>query len=49
MPRSRTVLSGSGRAPGCPSHHFPLAETAKAHAAVEQGVTGKVLIGVADL
>ena len=34
---------------GLPIHHFPLAEAAKAHAAVEQGATGKVLIDVADL
>jgi len=38
-----------GPGAGLPIHHFPLAEAAKAHAAVEQGVTGKVLIGVADL
>ncbi len=31
---------------GLPLHHFELARTADAHAAVEAGVTGKVLIGV---
>ena len=34
---------------GLPVHHFPLADAAKAHAAVERGITGKVLIDVADL
>jgi NADPH2:quinone reductase len=34
---------------GLPVHHFPLAEAAKAHAAVEQGAVGKVVIDVADL
>jgi len=34
---------------GLPVHHFPLADAAKAHAAVEHGITGKVLIDVADL
>jgi NADPH2:quinone reductase len=29
-------------------HHFPLPEAAAAHAAVERGVVGKVLIDVAD-
>jgi len=31
---------------GVPIHRFPLAETAKAHAASEEGITGKVLIDV---
>ncbi|MFB9685089.1 NADPH:quinone reductase [Amycolatopsis plumensis] len=31
---------------GVPIHRFPLAETAKAHAASEDGITGKVLIDV---
>jgi NADPH2:quinone reductase len=38
-----------GAEAGLPVHHFPLADAAKAHAAVEQGITGKVLIDVADL
>jgi NADPH2:quinone reductase len=38
-----------GTEAGLPVHHFPLADAAKAHAAVEQGVTGKVVIDVADL
>ena len=38
-----------GPAGGLPVHRFPLAEAAKAHAAVERGTTGKVLIDVADL
>ncbi len=33
---------------GLPLHRFPLAETAAAHAAVEAGVVGKILIDVAD-
>lgn len=37
-----------GREAGLPLHHFALADTAKAHAAVEGGVTGKVLIDVRD-
>ncbi len=32
---------------GLPVHHFPFEETAAAHAALEQGRTGKVLIDVA--
>jgi NADPH2:quinone reductase len=45
------VLDGAvrtGEEAGLPIHHFPLADTAAAHVAVEQGVTGKVLIDVAD-
>jgi NADPH2:quinone reductase len=38
-----------GPGAGLPVHRFPLADAAKAHAAVEQRVTGKVLIDVADL
>ena len=34
---------------GLPVHLFPLADTAKAHEAVENGVTGRSLITVADL
>jgi NADPH2:quinone reductase len=37
-----------GRHAGLPLHHFPLHEAATAHAAVERGVVGKVLIDVAD-
>ena len=37
-----------GRHAGLPLHHFPLEEAAAAHAAVERGVVGKVLIDVAD-
>jgi NADPH:quinone reductase len=43
------VLDGAvrvGEAAGLPLHHFPLEETAQAHAAVEQGAVGKVLIDV---
>ena len=39
---------GVGEDHGLPLHHFPLEETAAAHAAVEQGAIGKVLIDVAD-
>jgi NADPH2:quinone reductase len=34
---------------GLPLHHFPLEDTAAAHAAVEDGVVGKVLVDVGDL
>ncbi len=34
---------------GVPLHHFPLEEAAAAHAAVENGAVGKVLLDVADL
>ncbi|HEX7277017.1 MAG TPA: NADPH:quinone reductase [Acidimicrobiales bacterium] len=37
-----------GEAAGLPLHRFPLARTADAHAAVEAGAVGKVLIDVAD-
>lgn len=33
---------------GVPLHHFPLAELAAAHDAVEQGAVGKVLVDVAE-
>lgn len=33
---------------GLPLHHYPLERTADAHAAVEQGAVGKVLIDVAE-
>lgn len=36
-----------GRAHGLPLHHFPLARAADAHAAVEAGAVGKVLLEVA--
>jgi NADPH2:quinone reductase len=43
------VLDGAvrvGREAGLPLHVFPLAETAKAHQAVQEGAVGKVLIDV---
>ena len=47
------MRSGPGRSrsvwtPDLPLHHFPLADAAKAHAAVEDSVVGKVLIDVVD-
>ena len=39
---------GVGDDHGLPLHHYPLEQTAQAHAAVEDGVVGKVLIDVAD-
>ena len=39
---------GVGDEHGLPLHHFPLERTADAHAAVEGGAVGKVLIEVAD-
>ena len=36
------------RGHGLPLHHFPLERTAEAHAAVEDGAVGKVLIDVSD-
>ncbi len=39
---------GVGDDHGLPLHHFPLERTADAHAAVESGAVGKVLIEVAD-
>ena len=35
-----------GEEAGLPLHRFPLEETAAAHAAVERGAVGKVLIDV---
>ena len=37
---------GVGEEHGLPVHHFPLEETAAAHAAVEDGAVGKVLLDV---
>jgi NADPH2:quinone reductase len=37
-----------GREAGLPLHHFPLSAAAEAHAAVENGAVGKVVIDVAD-
>jgi NADPH:quinone reductase len=37
----------AGERAGLPLHHYPLAETAAAHDAVERGVVGKVLIDIA--
>lgn len=45
------VLDGAvrvGAEAGLPLHHFPLEQTADAHAAVENAVPGKVLVDVAD-
>ncbi|HEU4567275.1 MAG TPA: NADPH:quinone reductase [Marmoricola sp.] len=42
----RAVDVGADR--GVPLHHFSLEETAKAHAAVENGAVGKVLVDVVD-
>ena len=39
---------GVGDDHGLPLHHYPLEQTADAHAAVEDGAVGKVLIDVAD-
>ena len=39
---------GVGEEHGLPLHHYPLEQTAEAHAAVEDGAVGKVLIDVAD-
>ena len=38
-----------GAEAGLPLHVFPLADTAGAHAALEAGPTGRVLVQVADL
>jgi NADPH2:quinone reductase len=48
---SAAVLDGAvgvGERAGLPLHHFPLEQTAEAHAAVENGAVGKVLVDVAD-
>ncbi|MGI8760150.1 MAG: NADPH:quinone reductase [Jatrophihabitantaceae bacterium] len=48
---SAAVLDGAvkvGEDAGLPLHHFPLERTADAHAAVEGGAVGKVLIDVSD-
>jgi NADPH2:quinone reductase len=48
---SAAVLDGAirvGEDAGLPLHHFPLERTAEAHAAVEAGAVGKVLITVTD-
>ena len=48
---SAAVLDGAvgvGEDAGLPLHHFPLEDTARAHAAVEDGAVGKVLVDVAD-
>jgi NADPH:quinone reductase len=37
----------AGEEAGLPLHHYPLAKTAAAHDAVEQGAIGKVLIDIA--
>jgi NADPH2:quinone reductase len=45
------ILDGAvsvGAEAGLPLHHFPLEQTGQAHAAVEQGITGKVVIDVVD-
>lgn len=39
---------GVGVEHGLPLHHFPLEQASEAHAAVERGVVGKVLLDVAD-
>jgi NADPH2:quinone reductase len=39
---------GVGEDHGLPLHHYPLEQTADAHAAVEAGAVGKVLVDVAD-
>jgi NADPH2:quinone reductase len=48
---SAALLDGAisvGEGSGLPVHHFPLDQAAQAHAAVESGVVGKVLIDVTD-
>ena len=37
---------GIGEDHGLPMHHYPLERTAEAHAAVEDGAVGKVLISL---
>ena len=39
---------GVGEEHGLPLHHYPLEQTAEAHAAVEDGAVGKVLVDVAE-
>jgi NADPH2:quinone reductase len=39
---------GVGEKVGMPLHHFPLERAAEAHAAVQDSITGKVLIDVAE-
>jgi NADPH:quinone reductase len=39
---------GVGEAAGLPLHHYSLEQAADAHAAVEAGAVGKVLIDVTD-
>jgi NADPH2:quinone reductase len=48
---SAAVLDGAiaiGEHAGLPIHHFPLEHAAEAHAAVQGGAVGKVLIDIAD-
>ena len=48
---SAALLDGAvriGEEAGLPIHHFPLDQTAQAHAAVEDSIVGKVLIDVSD-
>lgn len=48
---SAAVLAGAvrvGEQAGLPLHHYPLAETARAHAAVDDAVVGRAIIDVAD-
>ena len=48
---SAAVLDGAvrvGEDAGLPLHHFPLEQAAQAHAAVQDGAVGKVLIDVTD-
>jgi ABC-type nitrate/sulfonate/bicarbonate transport system substrate-binding protein len=48
---SAAVFAGAvrvGEEAGLPLHHFPLERTAEAHAAVEAGAVGKVLVDVTD-
>jgi len=48
---SAAVLDGAvrvGEEAGLPLHHFPLERAAEAHAAVESGAVGKVLVDVTD-
>ena len=44
--RCSTAPSRVGDEAGLPLHHFPLEQAAEAHAAVEDGAVGKVLIDV---